>query len=71
MGLRNGSDEYYEFVEAAERIYHALADAHSITEQRKLAARAHALADRMVEEYGPNDSSVKTIINRYDMRAKY
>lgn len=66
MGL-SGTDEYWKLKEQAERIYHKKAEANSSSERDKWVERGHALADRLREEWGYNDSAVKDLINWYDL----
>lgn len=68
MSLVNGSREYYDLKEHAERIYRDAANARSTSERRRIAKRGEALADRMEEEYGVGDPEVRYIIEQFYLR---
>ena len=67
MGLKSGSDEWYEAKEHAERIMRKKAEARSSSEREKWADRGRDLADRLREEYGYGDEGVRWIINEYGL----
>lgn len=67
MGLENGSREYYDIVEHAERIYRKKANAKTTDDRRKWAEKGYDLMDRIREDYGYSDKEVKYIIERYSL----
>ncbi len=69
MKLVNGSDEYWEYLNAAEGIYYDFCDAGSTDERRFHKKRGDKLKTILISEYGYRDESVKSIIDRYlDLR---
>ena len=64
MGLKNGSDEYWEIKEHAKRLYDKRANAHSSTEREKCENRCKEYADRLIEDYG-HDETILYIIKQY------
>lgn len=68
-GLVNGSDEYWEYRDAAERIYWDFCEARTVERRRYYKERGEALKTRLYTEYGYNDESVKSICERFlDLR---
>ena len=68
MGLVNGSREFYDLSEHAERLYRAASEARRTEERREIAKRANKFADRMEEDYGIKDPQVERIIESYYLR---
>lgn len=64
MALENGSREYWDISEHAERIYRKKCE-HTGDKRRKWAERGQELADRLREEYGYDDPMVKRIIEDF------
>lgn len=67
MGLVNGSDEYWDIVKHAERIYRKKCESSSSSEREKWTEKGHKLADTLREDYGYSDSVVSGIIEEYDL----
>lgn len=65
MGLENGSKDYYDFKEHAERIYRKKCDARTTDERRRWAEKGDDLMNRMREKYGYGDGTVEGIISQY------
>lgn len=67
--LINGSDEYWKYKEAAERIYWDFCDTNNSDERRFHKRRAEGLKAQMISVYGTNDTWTKYIIDTYlDLR---
>lgn len=64
MGLKNGSEEYWEIKEHAERLYRKRANASSSSEREMYIEKCNEYADRLIEKYG-FDKEVKYIIKQY------
>ena len=68
-GLINGSDEYWEYKDTAEKIYWAFCEARTTDDRRMYKREGEALKRKMISKYGADDESVKTIIERFlDLR---
>lgn len=67
--LVSGSDEYWEYKEAAEAIYRDFCDSNSITQRRYHKQRGEKLKIKLLSEYGAKDECVRTIIDNFlDLR---
>ncbi|EET58986.1 hypothetical protein BRYFOR_09092 [Marvinbryantia formatexigens DSM 14469] len=67
--LKNGSEEYWEYKNAAEAIYRDFCNADNITERRHHKKRGDKLKATLISEYGAKDECVKSIINNFlDLR---
>ena len=68
-GLINGSDEYWEYKDAAEKIYWDFCEARTTDARRMYKREGETLKRKMISKYGADDESVKTIIERFlDLR---
>ena len=68
-GLINGSDEYWEYKDTAEKIYWDFCEARTTDARRMYKQEGEALKRKMISKYGADDESVKTIIERFlDLR---
>ena len=64
-GLINGSDEYWEYKDTAEKIYWDFCEARTTDARRMYKQEGEALKRKMISKYGADDESVKTIIERF------
>lgn len=64
MGLKNGSDEYWRIKDHAKRLYDGRVNASSSTEREKWEEKCEKYADRLIEDYG-HDETVLYIIKQY------
>lgn len=68
-GLINGSDKFWEYKDAAEKIYWDFCEARTTDARRMYNQEGEALKRKMISKYGADDESVKTIIERFlDLR---
>lgn len=68
-GLINGSDEYWEYKDTAEKIYWDFCEARTTDARRMYKQEGETLKRKMISKYGADDESVKTIIERFlDLR---
>lgn len=67
--LINGSDEYWAYRDAAEKIYWAFCESRTVDQRRYYKRRGEELKTRLFTDYGYNDESVKSICERFlDLR---
>ena len=64
--LINGSDEYWEYKDTAEKIYWDFCEARTTDARRMYKQEGEALKRKMISKYGADDESVKTIIERFN-----